>query len=130
MSEGHHIIPAKIYIRTLVALVILTIITVAVSRVDLGSNLNIIVAMIVAGIKATIVSMFFMGLRYDRPLNSVVYLCGIAFLMFLFVLSFVDLMTRDEIDPQKSRSTDNQQTIILDDYKPLPSNLEEEYKIK
>ena len=105
MSEGHFIIPASTYKRTLIALLILTVITVAVARVDLsayGEGLNLIVAMFVAIIKATLVCCFFMGLKYDRIFNVLVFLSSIFFLFFFFALTFSDTMTRDEIDIEKS----------------------------
>jgi len=109
MSEGHHIIPAKIYTRTLYALLFLTVITVAAAQVDLGSPLNIILAMIIAIVKGSLVCCFFMGLKYDRPLNSVIFACSLIFLFCFFLLTFADLATRGEFDPEKAlRDPDGQ----------------------
>ena len=60
MSDNHSehfIIPLKYYVITLVALLILTVVTVLVAQVDLGF-LNIYVAMAVAAVKASFVILF------------------------------------------------------------------------
>ena len=95
MSDGHFIIPVKYYIRTFIALLILTVITVAVSRVDLGI-LNTPLAIFVASIKATLVGMYFMGLRWER-FNLVMVFGGISCIILFCLFTFIDLKTRGEI---------------------------------
>src|SRR5688572_32113176 len=56
-----HVLPLWVYLATWGALMVLTIITVAVSYVDIGA-FNLIVALLVATIKATIVALMFMHL--------------------------------------------------------------------
>ena len=65
-SELGHIIPRKTYITVLLTLFFLTFVTVAVSRVDFGV-MNIVVAILIASVKATIVGLFFMHLKYENP---------------------------------------------------------------
>ena len=62
---GHFIIPKKYYQFTFVALLILTVFTVLISRVDLGI-LNTPMALFVAIVKAGLVGAFFMGLRWEK----------------------------------------------------------------
>ena len=62
---GHFIIPKKYYQFTFVALLILTVFTVLISRVDLGI-LNTPMALFVAIVKASLVGAFFMGLRWEK----------------------------------------------------------------
>lgn len=99
---AHHVIPAKVYVATGLALLVLTVITVAVSYVDLerfglGGFANIFVAMLVASIKAALVCSFFMGLFYDRRLNVVVFVSSIVFVAFFFLLTFSDIAMRGEV---------------------------------
>ena len=68
MSEHHHITPLKIYLRVAGILFFLTAVTVWVSYVDLGF-LNIVVALLIAGTKASIVALFFMHLLWDDKKN-------------------------------------------------------------
>ena len=63
MSE-HHITPLSTYLTIAASLLFLSGVTVWVSYVDLGP-LNIVVAMLVATIKASLVAFFFMHLLWD-----------------------------------------------------------------
>lgn len=68
-SHSHdlgHIVPYKTYVTVILVLFFLTFVTVAVSRVDFGV-MNIVVAMLIASMKAGIVGMFFMHLKYENP---------------------------------------------------------------
>ena len=92
---GHFIIPKKYYQITFVALLILTVITVAISRVDLGV-LNTPVAVLVACIKATFVGAFFMGLKWERA-NLIFVFGAIASMILFFLFTFVDIAYRGSI---------------------------------
>ena len=61
-----HVAPFKMLLGVFIALSILTVITVAASEFDFG-EMNLIVAMIIAVIKAALVVLFFMHLIWDRP---------------------------------------------------------------
>ncbi len=86
-----HVVGWPILLGTLVALLVLTWITVAATWVDLG-RLNLWIALIVATIKGALVCMYFMHLRYDRPFN-VILLVG----SLLFVLLFIGLTLSDTV---------------------------------
>jgi cytochrome c oxidase subunit 4 len=60
-----HASPLANYLKSFIALIILTAITVGITRFDFG-NMNLVVAMIVASIKASIVALFFMHLKYEK----------------------------------------------------------------
>ena len=92
---GHFIIPKKYYQFTFVSLIILTIFTVLISRVDLGF-LNTPVAILIATIKASLVGAFFMGLRWERA-NLIFVLGGIAAMILFFLFTFIDFVYRDAI---------------------------------
>lgn len=62
-----HIQPVKVYVSVLVALLILTVITVWIAQYDFGA-MNLVVAMVIASFKAAIVALFFMHLKYEHPL--------------------------------------------------------------
>ncbi|NQU66841.1 MAG: cytochrome C oxidase subunit IV family protein [Candidatus Marinimicrobia bacterium] len=117
VKTSHHIIPFKVYITVFAALLILTGITVAVSFVDLGAY-NMVVALFVAGVKASLVAMFFMHLLYDSKLNLAIFLGSILFLVIFIVFTMFDTMTRDNLYEIKSGEI-NKQGII---YKDLPKN--------
>lgn len=60
-----HALPFAAYRNTFITLLILTVITVAVAQFDFGV-FNAVVAMIIASIKAMLVALFFMHLKYER----------------------------------------------------------------
>ena len=62
-----HVIPDVLLLKVLVALLILTGITVFVATIDFGI-LNIVIAMLVASIKATLVILFFMHGAYENKI--------------------------------------------------------------
>ena len=93
-----HVLPLHVYIGVWAALIVLTAITVAVSYFDFGEG-NIIVAMAVATIKASLVCAFFMHLKYDDRFNTMVLVGAFAFLGLLFMFSLADLPMRGEVDP-------------------------------
>ena len=91
---AHHIVPFKTNLTTLSVLIALTAITVLTAKyVDLGEY-NLLLAMLIATIKAAVVLGWFMHLKYDGLINRTIALCGIFFL-FLFVgFSYIDLFFR------------------------------------
>ena len=93
---AHHVTPAKTYFLVYASLLVLTILTVAVSRIDLG-HLNMVVAMLVATVKASIVALYFMGLKYEGKLNRVVFCSGFFFLIILFAFTAMDIFSRTNL---------------------------------
>jgi cytochrome c oxidase subunit 4 len=89
---------AGVYVKTLVALLILTLITVAASYVDFGSG-NVVIALFIATIKASIVALFFMHLRHEKPVNSIIALAGFLFLGIFLMFCFMDQDTRKDPKP-------------------------------
>jgi caa(3)-type oxidase subunit IV len=92
----HHILPEKTAVLTFVTLIVLTLITVVVAHVDLGP-FNFPVAMAVATAKALLVVMIFMGLKYDRRENSVIFFTSFLFLAIFIVLTSSDIFFRGDI---------------------------------
>lgn len=91
----HHILSKGMSRKTLVTLLALTIITVVASRIDLGSSWNFILAMAIASVKALIVTLFFMGLRYDSNENRAIFYSSIFFLFSFIALTATDIFTRN-----------------------------------
>jgi len=79
--DEHHGIAHTASIKVLVGtggtLLLLTIVTVLATKVDFGANINLAIAMFIAVIKATLVILFFMHLKYDKIFHSVVFLSAI-----------------------------------------------------
>lgn len=90
---GHHIIPFQVLGRVCVALLILTALTVATSRLHLGA-MAAPVAFLIAFVKAMLVMGYFMGLKYEAKGNKVIFASGFFFLALLFFFSALDIWTR------------------------------------
>ncbi len=78
-----HVLPPRVLLGTAAALLALTATTVAISLLDLG-RLNIVVALGVATVKATLVALFFMHLKYGQRFYVAV-LAGAALFAALMV---------------------------------------------
>jgi cytochrome c oxidase subunit 4 len=91
---GHeHVTPLSVYLAIFGALMVLTIVTVAVAWVDLGT-LNILVALGVAVVKATLVVLYFMHVKYSSKLTWIVIGAGVFWLLILLGLIMGDYLTR------------------------------------
>ena len=96
MSEHkHHIVSFETCVKVFASLLVLTVVTVLASRVDLGP-LNFTVAMLIATVKAAVVVMFFMGLKYDSNENRAIFFSSFIFLFIFVFLTFSDLLFRPE----------------------------------
>ena len=91
MSE--HVTPKRTYFAIWAALLALTYLTVAVSRIDLG-RLNTIAALTIAVCKALLVVLFFMHIRYSTRLTKLVVVGGFMWLALLIGLTMADEATR------------------------------------
>jgi cytochrome c oxidase subunit 4 len=94
----HHVCSKRTFGVVYVALVFLTILTVAVSRLDFGS-FNLFIALAVAALKASLVMAVFMHLRWDTAINNIVILSSFLFLSLLFLFTLADFATRGDADP-------------------------------
>ena len=92
-AAPHHQAPLTAYFVVFLALMVLTVVTVWVSRIDLGA-LNTGVAMIIAVVKATVVILWFMHVIHSPRLTWIVVIASFLWLAVLFVLTFSDYLTR------------------------------------
>lgn len=92
-----HVSPVLFMVAVFGALIFLTVVTVAVSYVDLGPANNL-VAVGVATLKAALVATFFMHLRWDKPFHALVFVGSFVFLALFIVLTLNDINTRGIVD--------------------------------
>jgi len=91
MSE--HVVSLRIYYAIFVTLMVLTALTVAAAGADLG-RLNVVVALTIAVVKATLVLLYFMHLRYSPRLTWLVVGVAMGWLLVLILLTIADPLTR------------------------------------
>jgi cytochrome c oxidase subunit 4 len=79
----------RIYITVFVALMVLTIITVAISRVHLPIGIAVTVALFVALVKGSLVACYFMHLISEKKLIYAVLVVTTAFFVALLALPYL-----------------------------------------
>lgn len=100
MKAHSYVSDARTYALVLLALLALTAITVAAAGVRFGSPaVNVAVALTIATVKASLVALFFMHLRHDRPMNGLIFVTGLVFLAAFLMLCLVDVETRLPVRP-------------------------------
>jgi cytochrome c oxidase subunit 4 len=83
--EAHtHVVPGWLLLTVFAALILLTFMTVAVTWVDFGRTANVWIALVIAAVKAGLVALYFMHLRWDSPFNGFI-LCVSLFFVALFI---------------------------------------------
>lgn len=88
-----HIVGFKIYVLVFLALIILTAVTIGVSYVHFGV-LNIVVALGVASVKACLVALFFMHLKYEDKVTWIFVLYPLGLLALMIGLTISDVFYR------------------------------------
>jgi len=92
-DHGHglaHTMPIPMLIGILALLMALTVLTVSVTSFDLGAQGNLVIAMVIATIKAGLVVAFFMHLVWDKKLHLILFLTSVLFLILFLSLSVND----------------------------------------
>jgi cytochrome c oxidase subunit IV len=99
-DHGHdgmpHVMPMKMLLGVGGLLLFLTAVTVWVTAMDLGRSGNLIVAMVIATIKAGMVCAYFMHLRWDRPFNAMVFVSSVLFVALFISITLID---KSEYEP-------------------------------
>jgi cytochrome c oxidase subunit IV len=91
--SAQHVVPLRIYFSIFAALLVLTAVTVGVAFVDLGP-MNVVVALAIAALKATLVVLYFMHVRYSSRLTWVVIAASLFWLFLLLAGTMHDYLSR------------------------------------
>jgi len=87
-----HVVPIKTYAVICATLLVLTFLTYRIAYVDLGP-LNVVVAIVIACVKATLVVLFFMHAAYAPRRTRMVILAGIFWMLILLGMTMADYLT-------------------------------------
>jgi cytochrome c oxidase subunit IV len=104
-GEGHptsHVVPVGIYLAVFATLMVLTVVTVAASRVDLGA-FNTPLALGIAVTKAVLVVLFFMHVKYGPRLIALFVAGALLWLSTLIAGTAADYLSRGPVDPRPDR---------------------------
>ena len=88
-TQVGHVMRRRVLFRVLAALLVLTYVTVAVTNFDFG-RFNLWVAMAIAVVKASLVVLFFMHLKYDKPFNGMILIVSLALVALFIVIALGD----------------------------------------
>jgi len=89
----HQVVPVRTYAGVFIGLLVLTVTTVAVSKLEMGEY-NFICAMTIAVAKASLVLWFFMDLRRSSSMTRLFALAGGFWLIIMLVFMLSDYQTR------------------------------------
>jgi cytochrome c oxidase subunit IV len=98
-EHSEHIVSAGLYWLIWFLLIVGTVVTALVARVDLGTyrgiDFNTVVALLIATCKASVVVLIFMHVKYtSERMTKAILLSAIFWLLLLLVLSMSDYSTR------------------------------------
>src|SRR3954454_4689477 len=94
MSAHVHVPKVNILVGVWASLIVLTILTTLISHVDLGA-FNIVAALLIALVKASLVVWIFMGVRFTTSLTKLFVVAGIVWLGILILLTYSDYSSRN-----------------------------------
>ena len=92
-EHHHHVVPPRIYITILLALIVGTAVTVGASYVDMGP-LNPVIALAIAATKMILVVLFFMHVKYSTKLTKLTVGAGLFTFLVLVGMTLSDYWTR------------------------------------
>lgn len=101
-EHAHPVTGPKTYAMVLAALLVLTVITVQASYFDFGAW-NIVVALLIASAKGSLVALYFMHLRHDK-FNAVIFVGGLLFLAIFLIWTLFDIATRQTVLPSNLKT--------------------------
>lgn len=92
-NEKHHVVPYRVYVFVLIALLVLTFLSIAITEIDLGS-LTVAAALVFASVKSFFVLKYFMHLKYDKPYIVSMVIFVFAIFVVTIVVTFLDYLYR------------------------------------
>jgi cytochrome c oxidase subunit 4 len=101
---SEHIVSPKVYVGIFLSLMVLTAATVVAAYVNLGP-FNIVIALAIASVKATLVVLYFMHARYSPNRTHMVIIAAVFWLAIMLALTLSDYVTRDRDLAVNTRTT-------------------------
>jgi cytochrome c oxidase subunit 4 len=96
-----HVSSVPFYVAVFLGLLFLTGMTVGQSYVDLG-KMNIVLVILIATMKASLVVTFFMHLKWDNKFNALIFISTLFFIGVFFAYTMNDTEKRGELDPDQN----------------------------
>ena len=93
LNEKNHIVPYRVYVIVLVALVALTLLSIGITDIELGKY-TVAGALIFAVVKSFLVLTYFMHLKYDKLYIKLMVGFVFAILAVTIIITFLDYLYR------------------------------------
>ena len=106
-NHEHHVTPLSTYLIVFCSLLVLTGITVFSAQFDFGW-FNIVLALMIASFKSSLVLLFFMHLYYDNKINLVFILASVVFLGIFIGITMVDTNFRSTLYDVRGKLVEEQ----------------------
>ncbi len=92
-NEKHHIVPYRLYIIVLIALLVFTFSSIEITSIELGKY-TVAGALLFAVLKSYLVLTYFMHLKYDKPYIKIMVAFVFAVFIVTIVITFLDYLYR------------------------------------
>lgn len=92
-DEKKHVVPYRVYAIVLIALIILTVLSILITGIELGKY-TVAGALLFAIVKSFLVLTYFMHLKYDKPYIKLMVGFVFAILVVTIVVTFLDYLYR------------------------------------
>lgn len=116
VHDSHHGFahPAPVWqlLAVFFALVALTIATVFQATLDLG-NMELILSLFIATIKASLVILFFMHMIHDKPLNAIIFLSSFVFVALFLGFTLMDAHAYK--DSVELKEVDSPRAVVVEE---------------
>ncbi|MBS2212738.1 cytochrome C oxidase subunit IV family protein [Carboxylicivirga mesophila] len=87
--SDNHIVPYRLYIQVLAGLIVMTILSVAITKINLDT-LTVFAAILLASIKSALVLTFFMHLKFDNKLLQILVISVFVLVALVLFITFLD----------------------------------------
>jgi len=108
---SEHIVSPKIYLVIFLALMVGTFLTVYAAGKDFG-QMNVVIALVIATIKASLVILFFMHGKYSSRRTKLVIVAGFFWLAIMLGLTLQDYSTR-HVEPSRTQLDGTPSSLIV-----------------
>ncbi|HSH19101.1 MAG TPA: cytochrome C oxidase subunit IV family protein [Draconibacterium sp.] len=92
-EEKHHVVPYRVYIIVLLALLALTFLSIGITSIELGAY-TVAGAILFACIKSFLVLTYFMHLKYDKKYIVAMVVFVFAIFTVVLIITFLDYYYR------------------------------------
>ena len=92
-EEKHHIVPYRLYLIILLALLALTFASIGITSIELGAY-TVAGALIFAIVKSYLVLTYFMHLKYDKPYIRIMVFFVFSIFVVVLVITMLDYLYR------------------------------------